>query len=94
MRTIEKSGKTQKSYKEKSKERSEKMTEGLQEELDALVLPVSVMREHQREKGKVQVVKKPVEKEHILSKETKKEDPVKSVKKKVNPWGIVIGETD
>jgi hypothetical protein len=70
------------------------LTRGLQEELDALVPPVSVIKDHWGEKEKIQVVKKPVEKERILRNEPEKEDQVKSAKKKVNPWGIVIGETD
>lgn len=94
VRNVEKSGRTKKSYKGKSKERTEKLTEGLQEELDALVPPVSVMKEHRGEKEEARVVKKPVENERILKSEPEKEDQVKSAKKKVNPWGIVIGETD
>jgi hypothetical protein len=94
VRKVEKSGKTKKPYKEKPKESTEKMTEGLQKELDALVPPISVRKEHPEERGEVRVVKKPVEKERVSRSEPEKEDQVKSIKKKVNPWGIVIGETD
>jgi len=94
VRKVEKSGKTKKPYKEKSKERTGKLTEGLQKELDALVPPISVMKEHPGEKKEVQVVKKPVEKERMSRSEPEKEGQVKSAKKRVNPWGIVIGETD
>ncbi len=94
VRKVEKSGKTKKPHKEKSKERTEKMTEGLQKELDALVPPISVGKEHPEERGEVQIVKKPAEKERPSRGEPEKEDQVKSIKKKVNLWGIVIGETD
>lgn len=94
VKRVEKSGKTKITYKEKSKERTGKVTEGLQKELDALVPPISMRKEHPGEKGEVQVVKKPIERERISRGEPEKKDQVKSAKKKVNPWGIIIGETD
>lgn len=94
VRELEKSERTKKSSKGKSPKRAEKIREGLQKELDALVLPISVRKEHPEDRGEVQVVKKPVEKERVSRSELEKEDQVKSIKKKVNPWGIVIGETD
>ncbi len=99
VRKTEKSGKKKSSLKER-KERAEKMTEDLQKELDALVPPILVRKEHPEERGEVQFVKKPetVSKKPIeadrLSVELIKDEQTKPAKEKVNPWGIVIGETD
>ncbi len=99
VRKVGKSGKKKSSLKER-KERAEKMTEDLQKELDALVPPILVREEHPEERGEVQSVKKPeaISKKPIeadrLSVEPIKDEQTKPAKEKVNPWGIVIGETD
>ena len=94
VRKLEKRGKTKKPYEEKSKERTGKMTEGLQKELDALVPPISVEKERPKERREVHGVKNAPGMEQPLEAEPEREEQAKPVKKKVNSWGIVIGETD
>jgi hypothetical protein len=93
VRKLEKRGKTKKPYKEKLKERTG-MTEGLQKELDALVSPISVEKERPKERREVHGVKKAPGMEQPLEAEPEREEQAKPVKRKVNSWGIVIGETD
>lgn len=103
VRKVEKNRKTKKPYKEKPKERTEKMAEGLQKELDTLVPPISVKKEHDiNERIKARVEKGAEENlsEVLLEKRTPAlektigKEQVRPSKRKVNPWGIVIGETD
>jgi hypothetical protein len=102
-RKIEKNTKTKKSYKEKPKERTEKMAEGLQKELDALVPPISVKKERdiderikaRAEKGAEENLSEvPLEKRSTALEKPIRKEQVRPSKRKVNPWGIVIGETD
>ncbi len=103
VRKVEKNRKTKKPYKEKPKERAEKMAEGLQKELDALVPPISVKKEpdiNERvkawaEKGAEESLSEvPLEKRSPALEKPIRKEQVRPSKKKVNPWGIVIGETD
>lgn len=95
-----KTGKIKKSTQGKPGEFTQKMTEGLQKELDALVPPISVRTERQRETEERRAVvgdevpfQNPVEdKQAGESKEG--EEKVRPPKKRVIPWGIVIGEND
>jgi len=86
--------------REKTKELSRKMTEGLQKELDGLVSPISVRSERQGETKERRVVvgdetvfQKSAEDEQV-SENKQEEEKVRPARKQVNPWGIVIGETD
>jgi len=100
---IEKTTKTKKSYRQKPKERAEKMAKGLQKELDALVPPISVRKEvNINEKAKAWVEKGagesicevPLERGSSALEKPIKKEQAKPAKRRVNPWGIVIGETD
>jgi hypothetical protein len=102
-RKIEKSTKTKRSYKEKPKEREEKMAKGLQKELDTLVPPISVRKEsdlNERveeragEGAEKTISEVPLEKKLPALEKPIKKERAKPAKRKVNPWGIVIGETD
>ena len=79
------------------------MAEGLQKELDALVPPISVKKESgvservkaRAEKGTEERISEvPLEKGPAALEKPMKKEQAKPAKRKVNPWGIVIGETD
>jgi len=103
VRKVEKNRRTNKSGKEKTKERAGKMMEGLQKELDALVPPISVRKESDinervkawAEKGAEEsILEVPLERGSPALEKLKKKEKAKQTNRKVNPWGIVIGETD
>jgi hypothetical protein len=102
VRKTERSGKKKSSLKER-KERAEKMAEGLQKELDALVPPISVKKESGvservkalAEKGTGKRISEVSLERGAPALETPiKKEQTKRAERKVNPWGIVIGETD
>lgn len=79
------------------------MAEGLQKELNALVPPISVKKEHdinqrvkaRAEKGAEESLSEvPLERRSRALEVPIRKEQVRPSKRKVNRWGIVIGETD
>ena len=102
-RKIEKRTKTKKSYKEKPKEQADKMAKGIQKELDALVPPISLAKEgdvNEKIGARAQtgagrrISEVPLEKGSPALEKPIKKEQAKPAKRKVDSWGIVIGETD
>lgn len=89
-------------YKAKRKEPSGWINEGLKKELDALVPPIAVEKEDSKERVEAQTEKRPekavseapIQKERSMEGKPGIEKQAKPAKKKIDPWGIVIGETD